>query len=233
MRFKTARPWPVRDGPPTLEMGDVHLWAVPLDLEPEAQAALVRFLADDERARSRRYVSAVVGARFAVGRGVLRALLGAYAQMPPAELVLAAGVRGKPMLVGPGPEWLRFNMAHSHTLALVAVARDVDVGIDVEHRRAVPAAETLAARYLHADDARALAALPPSERSDAFLRRWARAEATLKATGEGLAGPLALDDRFLVHDLAPRADYVGAVAIPPPARRLRCFTLRTTSPLLS
>ena len=234
MGCKTApTAWPARSTPPELSASDVHLWALPLDVAREKQAAVLSLLSEKEQARARRLV-ATAGAQFAAARGALRMLLGAYVGAAPTLLAFGVSATGKPFLED--APWLRFNLAHSDALALVAVARDIEVGVDVERRRAVGDAAALAARYFAPEEAGELATLPEDMRSDAFLRCWTLKEAVLKGTGKGLSQPL---DSFRVagapagwslHALEPGPAYLGALAVQAPACRLRCFTLTPGGP---
>src|SRR5207253_10188751 len=122
---------------------------------------------------------------------------------------LAYGARGKPALAdGDG---LRFNVAHSHGLALVAVARGRELGVDLERVRPLPAAEAIARRFFSARERAVLDALPLRRRLDAFLSLWTRKEAFLKATGGGLGWGRALAavdvdgdlDGWPIRELAP------------------------------
>jgi 4'-phosphopantetheinyl transferase len=238
--------WPSRQEPPRLEPAEVHLWSVPLGFTPREQAVFRPLLSEDELARSRRLVSPDTRARFASGRGALRLLLGAYIGVSPAAVTFGRSCTGKPYLEG--LRQLRFSLAHSETLALVAISGDVELGVDVELRRAVPDAAALAARYFAAEEARALAALPSGAHSDTFLRYWTIKEAVLKATGEGLlraldsfrvtagldepatlvvfGGPHGPADAWTLHEFAPAPGYLGALAVKSPTCRVRRFTLR-------
>lgn len=73
-------------------------------------------------------------------------------------------------------------------MALVAVARDGDVGVDVELQRPVPDALRLAASNFTPREQRELRETPAgSARERAFLYGWTRKEACLKALGSGLS----------------------------------------------
>lgn len=120
-------------------------------------------------------------------REPLRALLGAYLGRPAETLELREGPHGRPQLDAAQAGTLDFNWSHSGSLALVALARRVAPGVDVEHRRARPKALDIARRYFGAAEADRLAALPPAARDDAFLALWTAKEAVLKALGRGLA----------------------------------------------
>ena len=62
----------------------------------------------------------------------LETVLARYTGVDPGSLILELTPQGKPVLPG---SRLRFNLAHSGEVALVAVARDRDVGVDVERVR--------------------------------------------------------------------------------------------------
>jgi 4'-phosphopantetheinyl transferase len=123
------------------------------------------------------------GARGALGR-ILAAALGEVGS--PA---LTHGPHGKPRLAI-RPQRLSFNLSHSGGLALVAVAAGgVEIGIDVELIRPRRDLLRLAARWLPAADATAIAAAPAEEREEVFYAAWTRFEARAKCTGAGLSGP--------------------------------------------
>jgi phosphopantetheinyl transferase len=119
-------------------------------------------------------------------RQTLREILARYLGRSATEIELEMEDRGKPLLKG--DEKLHFNLSHSGEILAVAVAFDLDVGIDVE--RIDPGRDVLklAPRALAPEDADAVAAAPPEERSALFHRAWARREAVAKCLGTGLAG---------------------------------------------
>ncbi len=221
----------------------VDVWRARLDLAPPCIEELARTLAPDEAERAERYYFTRDRARFIAARGLLRRILALYTRREPAALRFAYGARGKPSLAEPDVG-LEFNLAHSHGLALLAVARGRAVGIDVEYVRAELAAERIAERFFSTDEAAALRTLPREEQSAAFFRCWARKEALLKGWGQGLAFGL---DRFTVscgaeqavvlatpfepaeaarwslYPLEPGPGYVGALAVEGPAAELRCW----------
>jgi 4'-phosphopantetheinyl transferase len=131
---------------------------------------------------------------------------------------------GKPHLAV-RPERLAFNLSHSGGLALVALAPGgVDVGVDIERIKERRDLARLAARWLPAADARAVAAVPPAEQAAVFYPAWTRHEACVKCTGVGLAGES--PGREVTASGVPVDDgYAAAVAIRdgsevPPAPRI-------------
>lgn len=120
-------------------------------------------------------------------RAPLVALLGSYLGMPPDTVQLVEGSHGRPQLAPAQAGALDFNWSHSGGCALVALARRVAPGIDVERLRPRPRALELARRYFHPVEAAWLAAQPVDQRDEAFLALWTAKEAVLKALGRGLA----------------------------------------------
>lgn len=125
----------------------------------------------------------------AAGRTPLRQVLGRYLGCPIDEVVLNETAHGRPELAGPQCGALCFNWSHSGGRALVAVARHIQPGIDLEHRQRRGARDVLALaqRFFAPQEVQALRALPAGERALAFLRLWTLKEALLKAEGRGLA----------------------------------------------
>jgi 4'-phosphopantetheinyl transferase len=108
---------------------------------------------------------------------------------PPASLRFRYGARGKPSLEGSWPH--RFNLSHSGLLGLFAIARGRSLGVDVERVEEKRSLEKIAARFFSSDECAALKRLPEDQRPAGFYNAWTRKEAYIKATGEGLATPLA------------------------------------------
>jgi len=172
---------------PRLAADTVDVWLVRLDAPGTALADL-DVLSATERARMERFARREDGERWAAARAVLRALLGAYADADPRALRFAEGPHGKPALAAPAPERLRFNLSHSAETALIAVALDREIGVDVELPRRAVEHVAIARRVLGDAEAQWLAALDPPEREREFLRAWVRWEAVLKCRGTGIGG---------------------------------------------
>ncbi len=111
----------------------VHLWHVNLDCDSTETERLQQHLSQDERARAARFRFAQDAAHFIAGRGLLRDVLAHYVNAPAAELRLAYGAWGKPSLAEQPA--VCFNLAHSGGRALIAVAHQREVGVDIERVR--------------------------------------------------------------------------------------------------
>jgi 4'-phosphopantetheinyl transferase len=216
--------------------GEIHVWAVRLDPPPEEVARLERLLSADERQRAGRFRFDQHRRQYTVGRGALRTLLGAYLEVPPAEVRFQYGPRGKPFLAPPlDGKGLQFNLSNSSDLALAGFVRGPEIGVDVEYLREMKDCEQIAERFFSASEREVLRTIPFPAKQEAFFNCWTRKEAYLKAVGEGLAAPLDSFDvtlglgepprmltlegdperasRWFLHHLRPAADYLGAIAI--------------------
>jgi 4'-phosphopantetheinyl transferase len=130
-------------------------------------------------------------------------------------------------------------------LALIAVTKGCEVGVDVERLRPVRHLEHIAQRYFHPAETTAILAARPAERDAAFLRGWTGKEAVLKALGRGITGSFAefqvpinefistwIDlpaelspqhARCWLHRLAPCDGYLAAVALLGAERDVYCY----------
>ena len=153
---------------------DADRYGTVLSVEERSRAGQFRF----ERDR-RRYVAR---------RGILRELIGSYLDCDPASVAFVHNAFGKPAIVRSD---LRFNLSHSHGMALYAFCRHAEVGCDIERRDPKFAAEQIPERFFSRDEVRALRSLPLNEQTEAFFNCWTRKEAYIKAVGHGLS--IALD----------------------------------------
>ncbi len=176
--------------------GCVDIWRARTDLPGDRISSLFNFLSADEQSRAERFLYPVHRGRYIASRGILRCILGGYLDVGPSKIRFSTCSHGKPQLeeslqqVG-----LRFNLSHSHGIALYAVAENRDVGIDVEYLGRPCRELQIARRFFAPEEAEVIAGLPDDHRRKAFFVCWTRKEALLKAKGVGLSIPL---DRFEV-----------------------------------
>jgi 4'-phosphopantetheinyl transferase len=189
---------------------EVHVWHAALDCEEKVLGRLESRLSQEENARADRFHFVNDRNRFVVARGLLRELLGKYLHQAPTGLEFSYGEHGKPSLSGGNASsGLCFNLSHSAGLVVYAIARERDLGIDVEHVRPESAGEDIAKRYFSPREVSDLRRLPPEERVEGFFHCWTRKEAYLKATGMGLQIPL---DSFAVSLFPEKpAQFLGGV----------------------
>jgi 4'-phosphopantetheinyl transferase len=183
----------------------VDVWRVVLDGPDTAVERLHAALSVDERARAERFRFEVDRRRFVAARGVLRSILGRYLGVAPDRPRFEYGEYGKPRLAEPfAVTSLRFNVSHSQGLALIAVTRGRELGIDVESVHPVPEADRIAESLFAPGELAQLRDTPESERLKAFFTCWTLKESYVKARGEGLSVPLNEFEVSLRPDTATR-----------------------------
>jgi 4'-phosphopantetheinyl transferase len=177
---------------------EVHVWRADLRPPADGLTAYAAILSDDERQRAGRFHFAQHRDRFIVARGILRCLLGAYLQQAPEGLRFVYGPQGKPALEPSGD--LRFNLAHSHELALYAFTHQREIGVDVEYTARKAATVQVAERFFAAEEVAAFRSVTAAHQRQAFFNGWTRKEAFLKARGEGITVSLSSFAVSLVPD---------------------------------
>ncbi|WP_344133828.1 4'-phosphopantetheinyl transferase family protein, partial [Luedemannella flava] len=167
----------------------VDVWWVRLADAADARADL---LTPAERERFDRYVRDEDRWRFAAGSAVVRLATSGYVGTNAHDIPLDRSCPdcGRPhgRVRLPAAYGLEVSVTHSGEWVGVAFARR-PVGLDVERTRPRDDLDGIARLALDPAEAEILAGLPERSRPAAFTRYWARKEAVLKATGEGLRTP--------------------------------------------
>ncbi len=175
--------------------GEIQVWRVRLDQVPALPPT------PGESARASRFATAILRRRYLRAHAALRAILGRFTG---ARLDFALQDKGKPYL--PHAPEIQFNLSHSKDMALVAVALDVPVGVDIERVRPMADHAAIAERFFPPS------ATQPADAAD-FFRRWTRFEAVLKAQGLGLYGAgCELEGAWMVREIDAGPGFVAAVA---------------------
>ncbi len=238
-------PWRRPSRLPALGPGAAQVWSVALDLPHADAKRLEAVLCAEERRRAARYRRRQDRVRFVAARAALRCLLAAHlgaglgaevgAEVGPevGALAFAYGAHGKPALKPGGS--LAVNLSRSGDLAVIALAHDREVGVDVERLRPLSPAQRIAERLWSSGEAAARGTLDQDQRRTAFFATWTRKEAAVKALGEGITGWLddfqvptgpapggtALQiaghegraDAWWLTDLRPAPGYLGALVL--------------------
>ncbi len=215
---------------------EVHVWRAPLELPLSQVQELRGILTDDELDRANRFSFEIDRQRFIAARGALRSILSRYTSIYPGHLRFHYHQYGKLFLA---PEFsddlLNFNLSHSGSMALYAVTRNMEIGVDIERVRSDFEYEEIAERFFSANEAAILRTIPVEKKLEAFYNCWTRKEAYIKAHGKGLSLPLDSFDvafapwepsislitrdepqessHWTLLDLKPGLGYVGALAV--------------------
>ena len=228
------RSWQKGPTSPVLWPNEVHVWRASLDGPWPKSFELS--LSQDDRERAARFKFEGDRHRFTMARACLRTILARYLKTNAAGLEFDLGPFGKPALApGRNALDLRFNLSHSHQLALIAITRGREVGVDVEFMRADFANDEVAGLFFSLTEVRQLVQVPAGRKTRSFFNCWTRKEAYIKARGEGLSHPLDQFDvscapdapaelldsrvdpaevsRWSFEDLSPHPAYAAALTV--------------------
>ncbi len=151
-----------------------------------------KLLSEDKRERAAKFRFEKDRSHFIIARGTLRQILGQYLSENPASLTFNYSKNGKPFLP---KNTLQFNLSHAGGIALIALTKNYEIGIDIEVVNPKVEVEKIAQHFFAKGEIDRLMSLPEAQRHEAFFNCWTRKEAFIKATGDGLSFPL---DQFEV-----------------------------------
>ncbi len=166
----------------------------------------------------------------ALARRATREILARHLGLDAHALLLHVTPTGKPVLDPRHGSDLRFNLAHSGDVALVALRLGHDVGVDVERIRPDVDGAAVAAAVFPPELRLAWHSGLAAGRHEAFFDAWVRFEALAKAGGGGIADPQALRDasRLACRRLPPLAGCAAAVASEGADWSLACWRFEST-----
>ncbi|MDD2582503.1 MAG: 4'-phosphopantetheinyl transferase superfamily protein [Desulfuromonadaceae bacterium] len=225
----TPFPWP--------QQNEVHIHRAVPGINP------IHYVSSDERSRADRLLDPCKKKSFLAYRSLLREIFGRYLRIEPEDVHFEIGEQGKPYLsnTGVNKEQLQFNLSHSDTMLLLAVAADREVGIDVERVNIDIPFTDIARIAFSLREQQELFALPGQLQPAAFYRCWARKEAYMKACGMGFVMKSAGFDVTLLpgtpaalitpnkppgwhlFDITVPEDYYAALAVEGPLPVIRYF----------
>lgn len=206
----TAQPlWLIPTENPELGRDEAHIWLARLD---ERKAAdLMRILSDDELARTERFRFERDKKQFIAARGFLRIILGKYLETDPGEPRFEYSKYGKPSIAGTQNE-IKFNLSHSDGLALYAVTREREIGVDLERIKTDFIEEGIISQCLTLQEIAHFETLSETERVSFFFDCWTLKEAYLKASGDGfLIPPNQIETSLFIEFLPNFVNDVSAI----------------------
>ena len=168
-----------------LPLGEVHVWI------SSDQAPCVGPMCDDEigllslseRQHFADMKNRQMAKRFLRGRLLMRRVLARYLGEEPAALAFRYNANGKPELDGLATVPLSFNLSHSASDVVLAVARSLAIGVDIVSMDRAGAAHRIAQRFFSEIEVRDLEALGAGAPERALML-WALKESIVKANGD-------------------------------------------------
>lgn len=173
--------------------GRVELWCVFPDEIRDSQLLKCyrRMLTRDERLRGEAFHFERDRHSHLVTRALVRTVLTKYVSIAPADWRFTVNAYGRPEIgnVDPVARRIRFNIAHTDGLILLAVTAHRAIGVDAENITRIPVLE-IAGRYFAAQEIAVLKALSSQQQCERFFDFWTLKESYIKARGMGLSIPL-------------------------------------------
>lgn len=218
------------------EHNTVHVWMAHLVQEPLAIGSFHALLSEDEQAKAAKFYFERDRNRYIVAHSILHILLSRYLQCDPRIIRFRTNAYGKPALdLSQQEHSLRFNLSHSHEMALLSFTYNRELGVDIEYMREIEDYDKLARVSFSPNERLVLRELADDEKRQGFYNCWTRKEAYIKARGMGLSLPLNLFDvsllpgepaqllasredarevsRWTMRDLSPAPGYAGALCV--------------------
>ncbi len=225
---------------------EIHVWKTSLHKSPLQLSSLTSILSIEEQKQGARFIYTEHQQYFWVTHALLRLILARYINLlQPQQFCFTKGIFGKPYIQNlPNDLNLQFNVSHSNDQALFALAKDQELGVDIELITPKRSCEEIAQRFFANEEYEAWKVLPECQQLTGFYRIWTRKEAYIKAIGLGLNYPLkdfvvsvekkpiqgllaVCGDRNIAQtwsliDLEPVLNYVGAIFVRGKIKRI-CF----------
>lgn len=175
----------LRAEPPALTTGTCFVHFAELPELRQRTEHLTDLLDVKEQKRAERFKFEVDRERFVLGHGWMRELLGHYLGVAPQAIAAERGRFGKPFL----PDGhFSFNLSDTKDAVVLAVALDMELGVDVETVDRRVDHRSVSAHYFTPEEQDHIARSDDPKRT--FLELWTRKEAVLKASGVGIMDDL-------------------------------------------
>ncbi|MDH5518385.1 MAG: 4'-phosphopantetheinyl transferase superfamily protein [Gammaproteobacteria bacterium] len=171
--------------PPQRQHADI--WQIALTPPANDPDDLLALLDNEETARYQQ-LHHKHKSRYLLSHVACRQILSRYTQLAASEIVYRKNDYGKPYLNHNSP--IRFNLSHSHNLAVIAISAHAEIGVDLEYMERKNDWAKLARRFFSAEEIEDLFQQQQENQRTRFFQLWTRKEAFIKALGSGLSTPL-------------------------------------------
>jgi len=177
----------MKDCPELPRRNEVHLWVCGDLLSSRLDEALA-ILDPEEQKRARAFHFENDRRRYLGGTLLQRDVLSRYLSCSMRELSFLRNEWGKPSLSQRHDSTIQFSLSRSHEIAILAVSREREVGVDLEYEFGrVRGDLSIMSLFSEAEQESIENAIDSTR---AFFEIWARKEAYIKGIGRGLSHPL-------------------------------------------
>lgn len=180
-------PWHNENSECGLADNEVHIWLSYLNVHQARLKHLYPLLSDEEKERSERFKFYKHRKLFIASHGFLHATLCRYIGTPENGIQFSYAKYGKPSIIdNQNNENIQFNMSHSANLAILAVCKNHQLGIDIEFAERKTDWQGIIKRFYTDNEQEKLLSLPEDIQKETFFKIWTRKEAHMKITAQGL-----------------------------------------------
>ncbi len=199
----------------SIDTDEIHLWQ--LQLSANHQASL-SWLDQHELSRYQEYIRPALARRYLTSRCAMRQILSDYLGIDPARLNFSIQQGGKPVIESADFD-LQFNLSRTGDVGLLAVARRMAVGVDIEKLRSMERKHKIAQRMFDRSEIDSLLDAPEDSQDEYFLELWTCMEARQKCMGNGIFGNKVSRESVGIRVFTPAPEYCAAVAWDNPSIR--------------
>jgi len=179
---------------------EIHLWLAFYDeiTDKSLHSAYRELLNAAEKKQEQQFYFAKDRQRYLITRALVRTVLSRYVTIRPKDWVFLTNQYGRPEIANEYAKdaCLSFNISHTNSLIVLAVAKRRSLGVDVENFCVREASIDVADRYFAPQEVAELTSAPSHQQQYRFFEYWTLKEAYIKARGMGLSLPL---DKFSFH----------------------------------
>lgn len=165
------------------ESPQVDIWQLNLDDEEHNPQELIHLLSAHQQNKANRLTNEQAKRRYIITQAQLRKLLAQYLSLSEKDVQLEYGEHGKPYIKDYP---IHFNITHAHQIALIAICKTHELGIDIEFQRKNLHFKEIINRHFHPDEIKQFSSLHESQQTQSFYHAWTCKEAYVKAIGMGM-----------------------------------------------
>jgi 4'-phosphopantetheinyl transferase len=176
-----------------LATDQAHIWIARPEtiLRRRLESRYERLLTAEERERKLRFRFEESRLEYLVTRVLVRTVLSQYVDVAPQDWRFGTQPLGRPEVVHPKlGSTPRFSLSHTRGRVVCLVARDRDVGVDVEDTTRSVGFLEIAERYFSPAEVADLRSLPAASARKRFFEYWTLKESFIKAKGMQISSGL-------------------------------------------
>ena len=164
---------------------NVDIWCIYLSNKYSSINKHIEFLSSKERIKASRFTDSFDAQRFICRRSVYRQILSRYLNIDPKDIFYYLNQYGKPHLLNTN---INFNTSHYSDIALIAICRGAQVGIDIEKIDPSVCHEENVVKLVFSEEEKEYYNRQPLDKQVLFFFQiWTFKEAFLKTIGTGLS----------------------------------------------